>query len=462
MGMGGAGVAVTRGAMSAYWNPAGLAPPKVPRLDTLFDVAIPIGVTGAAIGDVLADVDDVADLVDDLGDFDNLSTKLQDPGVLLNDEELQNTIRLLVEEVPDLDRDGVGLLTQANLGLAARYGNFAISALGTASAGGVTNVDFTNLALGDDGIGGVVGAGTDRSGQLSADGQTLADALAAQGLATQDQAEEVIFQAEQAGVSTADPGVQEDIESILQATQDNIGGDLSSIFTENGSGVNLRGILLQEYGVSYAYPIASLISIGVTTKLLYGTTFFEPFTLENIEDSGDLLEDAFDFENSDESLNYGIDVGILVQPLRWLSLGVVGRNLNRPAFDFEGPGDYVVEPQVRAGLGLSFPEIGLTVALDADLIENNSEALLDYDSQSVAGGVEFAILDTFMIRGGLSKNVSDSNEDIVLHGGLGFYLPGVAIEVSGMLSPEFTEVDGNDIPERAGAAIFVGINVPLD
>ena len=30
MGMGGAGVAVTRGGLSTYWNPAALAPPRVP------------------------------------------------------------------------------------------------------------------------------------------------------------------------------------------------------------------------------------------------------------------------------------------------------------------------------------------------------------------------------------------------------------------------------------------------
>ena len=462
MGMGGAGVAVTRGAMSTYWNPAALSPPRAPRANTTWDVAIPFTVNGAAIGDVLDDVDDIADLVDDLGDFDDLEDKLDDAGQLLTDQELRSAIRLLTQEIPDLGEAGTGLVSNASLGVAARLGNFAFSALGILSAGGVTNVDLLNFSLGDEGLDGVVGAGNDRSGQLSPDGQAFADTLAGDGLGTQDQVEEVIFQAEQAGVPIDDPTIQANIEAVLQSTQDNIGGGVDNFFTQNATGVDLRGILVQEYGVSYAFPIAQIISIGVTTKLMYGTTIFKPFTLNNFEDTGDLLDEVLDFDEKEESLTYGLDVGVLVQPLPWLSLGVVGRNVNRPRFDFDGPGDYILEPQVRAGLGVVIPETGLTLALDVDVLENDSEALLDYESQSVSAGVEWAIFNRLMLRGGVSKNLSETNEDFALHGGLGFYLPYVSVDFAGMFVPDFTDVDGTDMPERAGASLFVGINVPLD
>jgi hypothetical protein len=67
MGMGGAGVAITRGALSTYWNPAALTPPSAPRHDTSWDLAVPLSVNTAAIGDVLGDIEDISDLVDGLG-----------------------------------------------------------------------------------------------------------------------------------------------------------------------------------------------------------------------------------------------------------------------------------------------------------------------------------------------------------------------------------------------------------
>ncbi len=462
MGMGGAGVASTRGALSFYWNPAGLAPPKAPRVDSFWDLALPVSVNAGAIGDVLDNVDDISELVDNLGDFGDLENRLDDPAQLLNDQELQDAIRILAEELPQLDADGVGLVSNASVALAARVKYFGFSALALASAGGVTNLDLQNIALGDEGIAGVIGAGNDRTGALTPEGQAFADSLASAGLATQNQAEEIVFQAEQAGVGVADPAVQQNIQNILQSTQDNIGGDTDSFFSQNGSGVDLRGILVQEYGVSFAYPFLELISVGATAKLMYGSTFFEPFTLSTIEDSADLAEDLFDSENMEESLNFGIDVGVLVQPVEWLSFGVVGRNLNRPEFDFDGPGKYVLEPQIRAGAALRIPETGLTLAVDVDVLENNSESLLGYETRTIGGGLEYALFDAVMLRGGVSKNLSESDESLSIHGGVGFRIATVHIEIAASMSPEFTEVDGNDIPERAGASVFIGINVPLE
>ena len=136
--------------------------------------------------------------------------------------------------------------------------------------------------------------------------------------------------------------------------------------------------------------------------------------------------------------------------------------MNRPAFDFDGPGDYVLEPQVRVGVGVILPAMGLTFAADVDVIENNSDALLDYESQSVSAGVEWAIFDRLMLRGGVSENVSESTEDLGIHGGLGFYFPYVSLEVAGMFVPDFTDVNGEDLPKRAGVLLFVGVNSPLD
>lgn len=461
MGMGGAGVAVTRGAMGSYWNPAGFAPPKETRVDTFWDLAIPASVNAAAVGSVLDDLDDIADLSGEIGDFNDLEDTLDDPGTQLNDAELQRILRL-VDELNGIGGGGTGLVTNSSVGVAARVWYFGFSALALAYAGGVTEVDLNNLALGDEGLTGAIGGGNDRSGQLSAGGQTFADSLAAQGLATQNQAEEIVFQAEQGGVSVTDSAFQQNVTTLLDSTQDNIGGDLDEFFSQNQSGVNLRGIIVQEYGVSFAYPFFDIVSVGATAKLLYGMTYFQPLTLSTIENSDDLAGELLDSDNVNESVNYGIDLGVLLQPFEILSLGVVARNINRPRFDFDGPGDYTLEPQLRGGVGFEIPYTGLLLAVDIDLVENNSEALVGYESQVVGGGIEWVALDILMLRVGASKNLSRSDESMQVHAGLGLRLAKVQIEIAGSMSPDFAEIGGNDVPERAGGSLFLGINVPLD
>jgi hypothetical protein len=464
MGMGGAGVAVTRGALSTYWNPAGLAPPRAPSVNSFWDVAVPVSANAAAPNDILRDIDDVVDLVRDL-DFPNLETKLSNPGTPLTSTEIQKSFRLLTKELPELGQNGSGLVANASASLMARIWRFGFSALFLTYAGDKTKVDLTNLALGNQGIDGVVGPGSDRSGQLSGSGQAFADSLASQGIATQDQAEEIVFQAEQAGINTGSDKRQNSIRNILLATQANNGGSSSNFFTQNQSGLDTKGILIEEYALSYSRPFLEIFSLGVSAKLLYGITYFKPLTLQNLQNTKETFDDLFDLENKEESFNYGIDVGALVEPLPWFSLGIVARNVNRPKFDFLGPGDYVVEPQIRAGVGFT-PPIGLTLAADIDVYANHSEALPGYDSQVISAGAEYSIFDVLFLRAGLSKNLAQTNEDMVMHAGLGLRILYVQLDVALGLTPHFTELttDNNNVsvPERAGLSVQLGVNIPLE
>jgi len=466
MGMGGAGVAVTRGGLSTYWNPAALAPPRAPRVDTFWDLEIPVTVNGAATNDFLKTVDEVADLVTRL-DFDSLENILSAPSTTLSEAQLQDTLRLLADVIPALGESGTGLVANGTGGILSRIWRFGISGLAVANAGGVTRVDLTNLAIGDEGITGVVGPGSDRSGVLSGAGQSFADSLAAQGLGTQDQAEEVVFQAEQGGLNTADPAVQANLRNVLAATQANLGGSPDNFFTANQSGVDLQGILLQEYAIAYSQPLFDIFSVGASAKLLYGWTYFKPFTLEEILDFGDLVGEVFQSENREESFNFGLDLGLLVEPTSWLAAGLTARNVNRPTFAFKGPGDYVVEPQLRAGVGLN-PLPGLTIAADVDCWVNQSMALPGYDSQVVGGGAEYALFDVLFLRAGASKNFREEAEDILLHAGLGFRIGFFQMDFAAAVTPDFTEVtsdldgDSVELPERAGLSLMVAFNLPLE
>jgi hypothetical protein len=467
MGMGGAGVAVTRGGLSSYWNPAGLAPPHAPRAPTFWDVAVPGSFNAAATNNFLREVDDVASLVEDLN-FDSLDQALNDPGVTLTPVQLQKTLQLLVEELPDLGAKGTGVVANASAGVMARVWQFGFSALGISHAGGITRIDLDNIALGDEGVDGIVGPGSDRSGQLSGAGQTFADQLASDGVTTQNQAEEIVFQAEQAGINVSSSTNQARIREILVATQANQGGSAANSFTSNQSGLDLRGILLQEYAVSFAQPFFEIVSVGVNLKLLSGWTYFKPYNLRDLETFSGNFKDLFDEDNREESVNFGVDAGVLVQPLPWLSLGVVGRNLNSPKFEFKGPGDYEIERQFRAGAGVNVVP-GLTLAVDIDLVRNESAALPGYHSQVLGGGAEFAILDAVFLRAGVSKNLAEENEDIMIHAGLGARFWIIDIDAAASFVPDWTEVttgnDGDDptqVPERVGASLQIGFNLPLD
>lgn len=467
MGMGGAGVAVTRGGLSSYWNPAALAPPRAPRADTYWDLELPATFNAAAGNDFIREVDDVVNLVEDL-DFDALEQILGDPAQTLTPAQLQDVLRLLVEELPDLGARGTGVVSNASAGATARVWRFGLSALGITHAGGVTRFDDQNLALGDEGLDGAIGPGTDRSGQISAAGQTFADQLAADGLATQNQAEEIVFQSEQSGINVANPANQASIRNILTATAANDGGAANNSIIDNQSGVDLRGILLQEYALSYAQPFFEIVSVGVNAKLMSGWSYFQPFNLRELEDFEGTADDLFDEDNRDESLRFGVDAGILVQPIPWLSLGVVGRNLNNPSFDFRGPGDYEIERQFRAGVGVT-PLPWLTLAADIDLVRNDSEALPGYHSQVLGGGAEVSLFGAGFLRLGLSKNLAESEEDLVIHTGLGFRVWLLQIEAAAAVATDWTEIEtGNDgddpaeIPERVGFSLQLGFNIPLD
>ena len=167
-------------------------------------------------------------------------------------------------------------------------------------------------------------------------------------------------------------------------------------------------------------------------------------------------------------MNIGLDLGLLAQPLDWLSLGLVGRNLNSPSFDFARAGDYELDPQVRMGVGVYDLSPGLVVAVDLDLTRNHTDALPGYDSQHLAAGFEYSLpgWENVFLRGGMSKNLA-GGEDAAFHFGLGFSLADVSFDLAAMATPGFTEVDrGTDgrpieLPDRGGLSLMIGCQIPL-
>src|SRR5205823_627661 len=105
--------------------------------------------------------------------------------------------------------------------------------------------------------------------------------------------------------------------------------------------------------------------------------------------------DSFDEEakgfvgSRKDSLTFGIDAGVSIQPVDWLRIGATGRNLNEPRFKVQDSDDFVLYRQFRGGVAVR-PVETIELALDADLIPNKSSALPGVKSRQIGGGVEWA------------------------------------------------------------------------
>ena len=139
MGMGGAGVAVTRGVLSTYWNPAGLCPPSSAEPAGLFELALPLAVMGAASRSALRELDEVIELSAAV-DFRVIEERLA-AGKPLTAEQVRSLLAL-AEELPGLESCGNGFLTDVSLGLGLRLDRFAFNSVGLYSAGAVTRLDL--------------------------------------------------------------------------------------------------------------------------------------------------------------------------------------------------------------------------------------------------------------------------------------------------------------------------------
>jgi F plasmid transfer operon protein TraF len=464
MGMGGAGVASTRGGASTYWNPAALArsegvrgtsgrtpDPEHPG----FDISGGINPTVAAPGGALKAIDDFR------VDFEALDTPefrdAIDNGSPLSADQLQRSLRILGRDIPALDKKGEGVLVDGIGGLTARIGRFGLGALSIIDAASTPVVDFQNLGFGTEGVTGLVGPGQDRSGQLSAAGQSLADSIAASGAATQNQSEELVFQAETAGVNTADRGARRAIQGAAEATAS---GDPSRSVLNNRSGAAVRGLFIQELSVGYGQPIGDWLSLGVTAKGMHAYGTSKAFVATDLPDTGEVVHDTISLNDTESSFNFGVDAGGLITPTDWLALGITGKNLSYPAFKRQGGGHYVLEPNARAGVAV-YPLSFLELAADIDLFVNQSNVLPGYESQVVGGGAQID-LGIVAIRAGLSKNIADPSEDVLLHAGLALRIWKFSLEAAIMTTPSLETINSDEdikIPQRAGASLTLGMNI---
>jgi len=449
-GMGGAGVAVVNDSHASYWNPGALAFKQAAS-----GVELPFSFSTETLGDILADADTIADFIND-NTLAAVFTKVQ-AGTPLTLAEVRDLLDLAVGKLPNLGESGEGFLALPDLGLVMRKGRLAISLRGTGSLAVDPVLDLSSLAFSDDvsaavQVANVVGAGADHSGGFTNLGsQSLADAIAgAFADWSQDQAEELIFQSELAGLDTSAAGVRDLVTSIAEDTAGLTALDLAA----NGSGALIRGLITQEVGIAYAHPIIpERLGVGTNVRYLRGIATSKFIQYDDIKSGRDLVDELSDLNNTVTSSRVAMDVGVLLRPNDRWRFGVVARNLNGPDFPSAEGGDYTLEPQVRAGVALNLLP-GLVLAADVDITENESEAIEGINSRLLSVGTEYRLglgEGQLALRAGAFTNLAqNTNETFTLTAGLGFRIWRFEVDLAVAAAPDFQEVNagGTKFPSR--------------
>jgi hypothetical protein len=442
-GIGGAGVAVVEGAAAAYWNPGALAfsPP-------LLEIDVPFGLSAVAEGDLLDSAHKLSDFFDS-SDYDETLRKVRRSQQLTPDE-LAQTVQFFVDRLPGFDEHGAGAVARASLGLNYRRGSWVLTGGARAFAGGDPELDTSTLSFveRDVDVGSLIGPGTDRSTDfMNAASQGLADSLAQSSGITQNQAEELVFQAERVGIDTGSQGVQQLLGDLAS------GSDNAAGAAPNGSGILLRGLYTKQVGLAWGAHVlpakfGDRLGLGVHLQFIHGTTVRQFFGAMDGGDSNIGTEDRR------RSKRMSLDVGVLYEPNDWLRLGLAARRINGPSFPTKGGSPILLRPQLRAGAAVYLSSRWL-ITTDLDLTENESDIIDGFRSRVLAIGTEYRasfVGRSVDLRLGVNRNLANGpNSDIVVTAGLGLYLGNFRFDLavgSGLDRESFDQLNGFNVPRR--------------
>ncbi|MFO0687752.1 MAG: conjugal transfer protein TraF [Myxococcota bacterium] len=466
-GMGGAGVAVVDDEHAAYWNPGALA------FTESYGVALPVGSYAGAEGGTLADVDRVADYLDDLGGgaLDQLLSDVA-AGNALSSDQLGAALRLGAQELPGLDEQGEGVAAGIDASLLLRYKHFAVSGIGQSHFAADPVFDGDNLSLsaetGANAVDGLVDplTATDRYAPGS-EPAVVADLEAlfvdAGSAAPNLQAEELVYQAEQAGVDVRNAGVAQNLVEIANQT---ITTDAAT-FADNRSGTFVRGLAVEQVGFGYGQPLLrKRLGIGGNLKYMMGTTFNRFLRYDDVSSIGDFTNALTNGDHRKVTHTASLDLGAMFKPWDWLRFGITARDVTKPKFDLArdaanpgGKQSLSLGPQVRAGVALWILP-NWVVAFDADVTKNDSQLISGFRSQILSLGTEWKLplgKVGLAFRGGAYLNTASQDlADVTLTAGLGLRIADFNLDLALGASPNTERVSASDhqrIPARANGSL---------
>lgn len=466
LAMGGTGVACSDDYVAQYYNPAAFGffgyadadGARVPadnndlmRKDWGMGIDATVGahVIGK-LGEYMNDVLDVdVDRLENLGQAGNDDAKT-----------LEDTVTVL-EALSSFDVGRDAVLVDANAGFGMRIGHFGIGARVFAQAlGQLEDLDTTNVGV-------ELPTGQTVLDQINSINTTVPTGYTPTRLSSQQQTTlTTILQNSDPGatpteiqdainkldVSMNEAGTPDAaIDGVIAQLDTLVNSSLGGLtFGDNQTKLRMVGLAVAEIPLTYGYAFDDHWSIGGSVKYMLGRVYGLSIPLFNTEDKefSDYLSDAE--EDYRASSNVGVDLGVMA---RWdmLQIGVTGRNLNAPKFDApDGFEDQRLDPSVSAGLAL-IPFDTFTIAADADLAQVSS-VLQGREYQRVGAGWEWNILHTIALRGGVSKNIAESDDPTLWSAGLGINLWLLRIDLAGQATTDTIEYDDTKVPKEARVA----------
>ncbi len=237
--------------------------------------------------------------------------------------------------------------------------------------------------------------------------------------------------------------------------------ETESIEYANDNGINyvqVDTLMLVEVPVSYARAYdwkSGYWSFGINAKAMSLETSTQSVKLGTSADEADTGIDNYTttYKNT-----FGIDLGLAYMPKGSdLTVGLVGKNINSPSFKVDTSktgrtADYEFDPYFRAGISYPIWNNNIEFALDVDL--QKSETMIPgEDTQMVGAGIELHPASWFALRLGAMQDMASEkyDEGTILTAGVGFGLKWLQFDLSVMASTETGEYDGNEIPRYAAA-----------
>jgi len=224
----------------------------------------------------------------------------------------------------------------------------------------------------------------------------------------------------------------------------------------NNSGVTGIGMTTVEPAVTYSTSFGSKLFVGANAKMIYAKTYVQSVRLKS--DTFNTFKDDLDKSKTSTS-KAAADAGILFKPLEQFAIGLVGRNLNSPAFPVSGNfavkdpvtgavslshqrKEIELEPQYRAGIAWK-PFQTFTMAVDYDLNKNKTFTP-GFEDQTIAVGLEKTLFSEYLnIRLGAYKNLAESGTKAVYTAGLGFRLFALRLDLAGAYNSDKDEVQAS-------------------
>jgi hypothetical protein len=392
--MGGAGIATSPSALASYNNPALLA--NNPEKFSIH-IGAGVGVKDTGAGKAIGDLSDL-DFSGAMENIDGANIDVTNPATITALQNDINTIKAARNILADMNQKGFQLNPTVDVALS--FGSFGAGVFVTTDIGAVANVDQTRTGL--------------------------------------------IFQASNGNYYDLDTLSVSNYTNYVNSSIYYAAGDPNN--PNKTTNLDIVGLAVAEvplaYGHAFDTPVGSL-AIGGSLKLMAGKTFYQNINI----DSDNALDDID--KNVQDSTTFGIDLGLALKPSESLTLALVGKNLNTPAFDIAavaGGGEYELEPMIRVGAAYK-PNSWIELAFDADLTTN--KGLTGYDTRYLGGGVNFD-LSVVELNAGLMKNIASEDEAGLI------YTAGVAtgpdwlhFELSAQMASKTGEIDGTQYPKQA-------------